>query len=116
MASERRVPVDRSLVAVPRERVRRRNGRRRYFTRDNIGKGVLFVAGAGAIVALLANLDDIRTSEAAKNHWWLVPLAVLAIGYMLRRRGNPYGTAVLAVGGALFLRTRTHLYRIEEPR
>jgi len=102
MASERRVPVDRSLVAVPRERVGRRRGRRRFFTRENATRGALLVAGAGAIVALLANLDDLKNSESAKSHWWLLPLAVLAIGYMLRKRGNPYGTAVLAVGGALF--------------
>jgi len=65
-------------------------------------KSVLFIAGAGAIVALLANLDDIKNSESVKSHWWLLPLGALAIGYMLRKRGNPYGTAVLAVGGALF--------------
>ncbi|MDC0740968.1 hypothetical protein [Polyangium mundeleinium] len=66
------------------------------------GKGILYMAGAGAVVALLANLDDLKNSKEAKDHWWLVPMAVLVIGYMLRRRGNPYATAVLAVGGALF--------------
>ncbi len=100
MASSRVIPVDRSLVAVPRSgkrRYRRRNSRREMGT-----KSVLFIAGAGAIVALLANLDDLKNSESVKSHWWLLPLGVLAIGYMLRKRGNPYGTAVLAVGGALF--------------
>lgn len=88
------------LVAVPRAEQRRR--RRRYFRREIATKGVLLIAGAGAIVALLANLNDLKNSESIKNHWWLLPLGVLAIGYMLRKRGNPYGSAVLAVGGALF--------------
>jgi len=99
--AEKRVSVDRSLVAVPRYRVRRREGRRRHMARD-VGKGVLFIAGAGALVALLANLDDIRGSKEAKDHWWLIPLGIVGIGYMLRRRGNPYASAVMAVGGALF--------------
>lgn len=100
MATNRVVRVDRSLVAVPRSEKRR--FRRRYFNREVGTKGVLLIAGAGAIVALLANLDDLKNSESVKSHWWLLPLGVLAIGYMLRKRGNPYGTAVLAVGGALF--------------
>lgn len=100
MARERMVRVDRNLVAVPREAKRRH--RRRFFNREVGTKGVLLIAGAGAIVALLANLDDLKNSESVKSHWWLLPLGVLAIGYMLRKRGNPYGTAVLAVGGALF--------------
>jgi hypothetical protein len=99
MATKKVVRVDRSLVAVPREG--RRRFRRRYH-RDVATKGILLIAGAGAIVALLANLDDLKNAESVKSHWWLLPLGVLAIGYMLRKRGNPYGTAVLAVGGALF--------------
>lgn len=100
MATERVVRVDRNLVAVPREG--RGRNRRRYFRREMGTKGILFIAGAGAIVALLANLDDLKNSESVKSHWWLLPLGVLAIGYMMRKRGNPYGTAILAVGGALF--------------
>ncbi|UQA60406.1 hypothetical protein [Polyangium aurulentum] len=94
------VRVDRNLVAVPRERRRRRWARRGGLMER--GKGVLFIAGAGAVVALLAGLDDIKNSKEAKDHWWLIPLGVMAIGYLLRKRGNPYATAVLAVGGALF--------------
>lgn len=100
MATEKVIRVDRNLVAVPRSDKRRY--RRRTSRREMATKGVLFIAGAGAIVALLANLDDLKNSESVKSHWWLLPLGVLAIGYMLRKRGNPYGTAVLAVGGALF--------------
>ncbi len=96
------IRVDRSLVAVPRDRLTRRKFRRRGGMGREVGRGVLYLAGAGAVVALLANLDDLKNSKEAKNHWWLVPMAVLVIGYMLRRRGNPYATAVLAVGGALF--------------
>ena len=87
MATEKVVRVDRNLVAVPRSE--RRRHRRRYFHREASTKGVLLIAGAGAIVALLANLDDLKNSESIKSHWWLLPLGVLAIGYMLRNRGNP---------------------------
>lgn len=93
------VRVDRSLVAVPRGRTRRKRVRRFV---ERAGKGVLMVAGAGAIVALLANLDDLKNSKEVKEHWWLLPLGVIAIGYLLRKRGNTYANAVLAVGGALF--------------
>ena len=94
------VKVDRNLVAVPRGKLAR-NHRRRRFARE-LGKGLFYVAGVGAVVALLANLDDLKNSKEAKDHWWLVPLGILVIGYMLRKRGNPYATAVLAAGGALF--------------
>jgi len=90
----------RSMVAVPRGKMARQL-RRRRMARD-IGKGLLYVAGAGAVVALLANLDDLKNSKEAKDHWWLVPLGILVIGYMLRKRGNPYATAVMSAGGALF--------------
>ncbi|UQA58589.1 hypothetical protein [Polyangium aurulentum] len=79
----------------------RRRERRRRGARD-VGKGVLYLAGAGAVVALLANLDDLKSSKEVKDHWWLVPVAVLVIGYLFRKRGNPYAGAILAVGGALF--------------
>lgn len=94
------VRVDRNLVAVPRGRIKR-NHRRRRIARD-VGMGLFYVAGVGAVVALLANLDDLKNSKEAKDHWWLVPLAVLVIGYILRKRGNPYAMPVLSVGGALF--------------
>ncbi|WP_281320309.1 hypothetical protein [Polyangium sp. y55x31] len=54
------------------------------------------------MVALLANLDDIRNSKEVKDHWWLMPVALVAIGYMLRKRRNAHANAVIAVGGAMF--------------
>ncbi len=99
MAEEQRVRVDRSLVAVPRARFRRRGNR--HWARD-VGTGFLYTAGAGAVVALLANLDDIRNSKEAKDHWWLMPVGLIAIGYMLRKRRNAHAGAVIAVGGAMF--------------
>jgi hypothetical protein len=68
----------------------------------DVGKGVLIVAAAGAAVALLANIDDIKNSKEVKDHWWLLPLGIVGIGYLLRKRGNPHASAVMAVGGALF--------------
>ena len=98
--AEERVRVDRSLVAVRPARFRRR-GNNRHWARD-VGTGFLYTAGAGAVVALLANLDDIRNSKEVRDHWWLMPVALVAIGYMLRKRRNANANAVIAVGGAMF--------------
>jgi hypothetical protein len=68
----------------------------------DVGTGILYIAGAGAVVALLANLDDIRNSKEVKEHWWLLPLGIIGLGYMLRKRNSQHAGAVVAVGGALF--------------
>ncbi|MDI1451868.1 hypothetical protein [Polyangium sp. 6x1] len=64
--------------------------------------GIFYTAGAGAVVALLANLDDIRNSKEVKDHWWLLPVALVAIGYMLRKHRHAHAGTVIAVGGAMF--------------
>lgn len=97
--AEKTVRVDRSLVAVPRARKYR--PRYRHMARD-VGTGIFYTAGAGAIVALLANLEDIRNSKDVKEHWWLVPVGLIALGYMLRKRHSPHANAVIAAGGAIF--------------
>lgn len=93
------IRVDRSLVAVPRARKYRH--RYRHMARD-VSTGIFYTAGAGAIVALLANLDDIRNSKEAKDHWWLVPVGLIALGYMMRKRNSPHAGAIIAAGGAIF--------------
>lgn len=97
--AESKVRVDRSLVAVPRVRKYRR--RNRHMARD-VGTGILYTAGAGAIVALLASIDDIRNSKDVKEHWWLVPVGLIGLGYMLRKRQSAHAGAVIAAGGAMF--------------
>jgi len=97
--AEKHVAVDRSLVAVPRGRPYRR--RYRHMARD-VGTGLLYTAGAGAVIALLANIDSVKKSKEVKDHWWLLPVGVVGIGYMLRKRRHAYAGAVVAVGGALF--------------
>ncbi len=59
--------------------------------------------GVGALVAVAANMDEFKNSETVKKHWWLLPLAILALGYIMRRRESPNANAVLAVGGMLFV-------------
>lgn len=93
------IRVDRSLVAVPRARKYRH--RYRHMARD-VSTGIFYTAGAGAVVALLANLEDIRNSKEAKDHWWLVPVGLIALGYMLRKRNSPHAGAIIATGGAIF--------------
>lgn len=97
--AEKAVRVDRSLVAVPRARKYHR--RNRHMARD-VGTGIFYTVGAGAIVALLASLDDIRNSKDVKEHWWLVPVGLIGVGYMLRKRQSPHAAAVIAAGGAIF--------------
>lgn len=109
--AEKSVRVDRSLVAVPRARIYRR--RSRHMARD-VSTGIFYTAGAGAIVALLANLEDIRNSKEAKDHWWLVPVGLIALGYMLRKRHSPHAGAVVAAGGAIFALAYTAKQRAEK--
>ena len=97
--AESKVRVDRSLVAVPR--VRKYHRRNRHMARD-VGTGILYTAGAGAIVAFLASIDDIRNSKDVKEHWWLVPVGLIGLGYMLRKRKSAHAGAVIAAGGAIF--------------
>ncbi|HMY21463.1 MAG TPA: hypothetical protein PKA58_34305, partial [Polyangium sp.] len=68
----------------------------------DVSTGIFYTAGAGAIVALLANLEDIRNSKEAKDHWWLVPVGLIALGYMMRKRNSPHAGAIIAAGGAIF--------------
>ncbi|TKC93709.1 hypothetical protein [Polyangium fumosum] len=68
------------------------------------------------IVALLANLDDIRNSKEAKDHWWLLPVGLIAVGYMLRKRRHAYAGAVVAVGGALLALAYTAQQKAEKAK
>lgn len=68
----------------------------------DVGTGIFYVALAGGVVALLANLDGLRNSKEVKEHWWLLPLGIIGLGYMMRKRNSPHAGAVVAVGGALF--------------
>ena len=109
--AEKAVRVDRSLVAVPRAKKYRH--RYRHMARD-VSTGIFYTAGAGAIVALLANLDDIRNSKDVKEHWWLVPVGLIALGYMLRKRHSPHAGAVIAAGGAIFALAYSAQRRLEK--
>lgn len=59
--------------------------------------------GVGAILAYVGTMDDIKNSETLKKNWWLLPLALLALGYVLRRRNSPNAGAVLSAGAMLFV-------------
>lgn len=58
-------------------------------------------AGVGALLAWLVTTDMVQNSKYIQEHWWLLPLAVLALGYWLRNRGYKDGPAILTFGGAL---------------
>lgn len=60
-------------------------------------------AGVGALLAWLATTDMVKNSKYIKENWWLLPLAVLALGWWLKNRGYKDGPAILTFGGALLV-------------
>lgn len=60
-------------------------------------------AGVGALLAYLVQIDAVKNWETAKKHWWLLPLAVLALGWWLKNRGYKDGPAILTFGGAMLV-------------
>jgi len=59
--------------------------------------------GVGAIIAYVATMDDVKNSETVKNRWWLLPVALLVVGYILRRKSSPHASAILTAGAVLFV-------------
>jgi hypothetical protein len=60
-------------------------------------------AGVGALLAWLAGTDMVKNWKYVKENWWLLPLAVLALGWWLKNRGYKDGPAILTFGGALLV-------------
>lgn len=60
-------------------------------------------AGVGALLAWLANSDMVKNWQAVKDHWWLLPVAVLALGWWLKNRGYKDAPAILTFGGAMLV-------------
>jgi hypothetical protein len=59
--------------------------------------------GVGAIIAYVATMDDVKNSETVKTRWWLLPVALLVVGYILRRKSSPHASAILTAGAVLFV-------------
>jgi hypothetical protein len=59
--------------------------------------------GVGALLAWLAQTDMVKDWKYVKENWWLLPLAVLALGWWLKNRGYKDGPAMLTFGGALLV-------------
>ena len=66
-------------------------------------KATVAPLGVGAVLALIATMKDVQNNETVKEHWWLLPAAVLLVGYILRRKNSPHASAVLAAGAVLFV-------------
>lgn len=64
-------------------------------------------AAVGAAVMFLTTSDMIRDADLNKKHWWLWPVAILAVAYVLSRSKNPRNRSqaptLLAIGGALLV-------------
>jgi len=59
--------------------------------------------GVGAIIAYVATMDDVKNSETVKSLWWLLPVALLVVGYILRRKESKHASAILTAGAMLFV-------------
>lgn len=60
-------------------------------------------AGVGALLAFVANTEFVKNVQAFKDHWWLLPLAVLALGWFLKNRGYKDAPAILTFGGVMLV-------------
>lgn len=109
------VPVPRHVLenlqrsAALGDRLRDYGGKTRDFVvteakaAPSTAKSMIAPIGVGAIIAIVASMDAVKTSETIKKNWWIVPLALLAVGYILRRRESPLANAVLGAGAVLFV-------------
>lgn len=96
------------LVSVNRDaldRLKARAGAAATAIRGEAGhmKGAATVGAVGALIAYLANVDEVKNADMVKKTWWLLPLAVLALGYYLHRKGSPHAKPILASGGFLLV-------------
>jgi hypothetical protein len=66
-------------------------------------KTALAPAGIGALVGLISSIDDIKNTKMFKEHWWLLPLAIMALGYYYHRKQSPHGRAIMATGAMLLV-------------
>jgi hypothetical protein len=48
-------------------------------------------------------MDDVKNSETIKSRWWLLPVALLVVGYILRRKESKHASAILTAGAVLFV-------------
>ena len=70
--------------------------------------------GVGAIIAYVATMDDVKNSETIKSRWWLLPVALLVVGYILRRKNSPHASAILTAGAVLFV--QAYRYRPKDDK
>lgn len=109
------VPVRRDVLAnlqqsaAMGERLRDYGGRARDFVvteakaAPSTTASIVQPIGVGAIIAYVATMDDVKNSETIKARWWLLPVALLVVGYILRRRNSPHASAILTAGAVLFV-------------
>ena len=73
------------------------------------GREALKPMAYGGVLAFVASLEDVKNMEIIKEHWWLLPVAVIAIGYILQRKKDQFGQPnrngqlLLALGTFMFV-------------
>lgn len=61
------------------------------------------IAGVAALIQFLTTLETVKNWELAKQHWWLLPAAIAALGWYLKHKGYKDGPTILAIGAALLV-------------
>lgn len=79
-------------------------------------KSMVAPIGVGALLAFVATMDDVKNSKTVKEYWWALPAALLAVGYILRRKESPHANAVLAAGAVLFVQAYRSRPKKEEEK
>src|SRR5262245_23831104 len=68
------------------------------------GREAIKPMGYGGVLAFIAGLEDVKNMQMIKENWWLLPVAVILLGYIIQRKkdqsGQPNrtGQILLALG------------------
>lgn len=74
----------------------------------------IFSAGLGALAAYVMSMDSIKKSEFLKKNWYVAPLVMVAIGYLLVRKKKPYGRTLMTIGGLLLVQAYQNRPKTDE--
>lgn len=79
-------------------------------------RSIVAPVGLGAVIAYIASLDDVKNNETVKKQWWLLPVALLVAGYVLKRRNSPHANTILTAGAILFVQAYRNRPKEEEKK
>ena len=77
-----------------------KQGSRRRRTLAAVGQdkwGITSIA-IGGLTAVVSSMDAVKKSEFLRRNFWVVPLLLIIVGYLLHRKGNKNGSSLIALG------------------